>query len=92
MAPLTNAERQAAYRKRLRASAKLSPGDLRALADRADILTKAATALRKPVEAMAEGADKDSARKGLDDVCEVGTLLGKVKRLVRDKTREAGQA
>lgn len=92
MAPLTNAERQAAYRQRLKDAAKIPPGDLKALADRADGLAKAAPSLRQAVEAMPEGPDKDAARRHLDDLREVGKLLGKVKRLVRDKKREAGEA
>lgn len=83
MAPKTNAQRQADYRARLKRAAKLPPGELEALADKAVPVVNASATLKPLVEAMPEGSDKDEALSCVEDLREVGLMLGKLKKAIR---------
>lgn len=83
MAPKTNAQRQADYRARLKRAAKVPPGDLEALADKAAPVADATATLKPLVEAMPEGSDKDAALSCVDDLQEVGLMLGRLKKAIR---------
>lgn len=83
MAPKTNAQRQADYRARLKRAAKVPPGDLEALADKAAPVADATATLKPLVDEMPEGSDKDAALSCVEELRDVGLMLGKLKKAIR---------
>lgn len=88
---LSNAERQARYRKRLKEAASVSPEELEALRKQSAALSLSMPALRKAAKALPDGPDKEAALAHLDELEEARRKLAALRKVLRD-TKNGGGA